>query len=310
MKEISLYSFFRAELGGLFRPNDRLCVVAVPNGLGTASKYAKTVQVFGKREELLSTPVLASLKRRNNAGHSIYFSVCPLHAAATSRKAANISHARAIWADFDTPVPAMEAFLRGEPWGDIPAPNLAVSTSEARWQFFWRLPDGDNRSVAEICAEVKRRAILTGADKTVADPARILRAPGFQNRKPGRGGWNCRAYIVERKAENILYSGIENPELATKYCPLFSSKSWTREQWLSAGRALFRHHGERGVASWLVMSQLDIQKWPGEEKALAALFSAPWNPWSCDKLGCRREECGAACRNALDYLRLTRLPTN
>ncbi|MDO4560518.1 MAG: DNA-primase RepB domain-containing protein [bacterium] len=310
MKEISLYSFFRAELGGLFHKNDRLCIVAIPHGLGKVSKFAKTVSTFGKREELLSAGVLTGLRRKNNAGYSIYFSVCPLLPDATSRKAANACSARAIWADFDALTPAMEAFLRGEGWGDIPAPNLAVSTSPARWQFFWRLPDGENRSVTEICTEVKRIATVTGADKTVADPARIMRLPGFQNRKPGRGGWNCRAYLVERNAENIPYSCEENPESQQKYCPLFSSKSWTREQWLSVGRALFRHHGERGVLAWLAMSRLDTQKWPGKEKALSALISAPWNPWGCDKLGCRREECGAACRNALDYLRLTRLPTN
>ncbi|WP_455595284.1 hypothetical protein [Cloacibacillus porcorum] len=65
MKEISIYSFMRAELGGLFRPADRLCFVAIPQGVGERTKkYCKTEHYFGTREEMLTSERLSSFRKK------------------------------------------------------------------------------------------------------------------------------------------------------------------------------------------------------------------------------------------------------
>lgn len=290
-KEISIYSFIRAELGGLFQPEDRLCVAAIPQGLGKTAKFCRTEQIFASREEILSSENLRNLRQRNNSGYSIYFSVCPLLPSATSRKAINIAYPRSIWADFDVSTPAMKSFLEGNSWEGIPAPMLAVSTSRNRYQFFWTLPKDDSRNVEEICAEVKKIAEKTGADTKVADPARVLRLPGFQNRKPGREGWNCRAYALSAQSDENFSD-----------CPLLSLASWSYFQWISVGRAFFRVYGAAGVERWLKMSKKDTAKWPGEAAAIAALNAAPPNPWNCEKMGIRAPSCGS-CRNIYEYLK-------
>lgn len=194
-KEVSIYSFIRAELGGLFLPTDRLCFVAIPQGGGKGAKKCVAEHYFGMRNELLKSENLSLLRRRNNSGFSLYFSICPLRSGATRRRSEDVADiCPAVWADFDVPTPAMEAFLAGKSYADVPVPDLAVSTSAGRWQFFWKKP---NMPTADAIKEVREIAKKTGADIAVADPARVLRLPGFQNRKPGRYGWDCRAYKVQ-----------------------------------------------------------------------------------------------------------------
>lgn len=290
MKEISIYSFLRHELGGLFYPTDRLCFVAIPHGVGARTKrYCRTEHYFGTRDELLTSEKLSLLRKKNNSGYSLYFSVCPLKSAATSRRSEDIADiCSTVWADFDEPQPAVEAFFAGKSYSGICAPNLAVSTSTDRWQFFWKKP---NMPTADAINEVREIAEKTGADTKVADPARVLRLPGFQNRKPGREGWNCRAYALSAQSDENFSDG-----------PLLSLASWSYFQWLSVGRAFFRIQGAAGVEKWLKMSKKDTEKWPGESEAIAALNASPFHPWNCEKLGVRAANCGA-CRNAYEYLK-------
>lgn len=287
-KEISIYSFIRAELGGLFQPEDRLCFVAIPQGGGKGAKKCVAEHYFGMRDELLTSEKLGLLRRRNNSGFSLYFSICPLKPSATSRRSEDIADiCSTVWADFDEPRPAVDAFFAGKSWEGIPVPDLAVSTSTNRWQFFWKRP---NLPTAAAVNEVREIAEKTGADTKVADPARVLRLPGFQNRKPAREGWNCRAYALSAQSDENFSD-----------CPLLSLASWSYFQWLSAGRAFFRIQGAAGVEKWLKMSKKDTEKWPGESEAIAALNAAPPNPWSCEKMGIRAANCGA-CRNVYEYL--------
>lgn len=293
MKEISLYSFLRAELGGLFQPEDRLCIVAIPQGVGERTKkYCKADHYFGAREEMLTSEKLGMFRRKNNSGFSLYFSVCPLKPSAMRRKSEDISdRCPVVWADFDESRPAVNAFLAGKSYADIPAPTLAVSTSADRWQFFWKKPQ--SISTVAACNEVREIAERTGADVKVADPARVLRLPGFQNRKPGREGWNCRAFALSEHSKQRDENFSD--------CPLLSSVSWNYFQWISVGRTFFRVYGAAGVERWLKMSKKDTAKWPGEAAAIAALNAAPPNPWSCEKMGIRAATCDA-CRNAYEYL--------
>ncbi|MDO5115818.1 MAG: DNA-primase RepB domain-containing protein [Synergistaceae bacterium] len=287
----SLHQFFKREVGGLFQPDDWLCILALHP---VRHIKVKPFEIYAPRDELLTIDKLIGLRQLNN-NRSLYFSVCPLLPGTRKRCAGNVIIARALWADFDSPAPAMDAFLRGRGWCDIPAPDFAVSTSQGRYQFYWQLPDDDKRSIDEICAEVKRIARITGADLQATDAARVLRLPGYKNRKKGRAAWECKAY---RRRE------MKPINLSNRPCPLFDDvKGWSRAAWLSVGVALRKVHGEQGVKYWLQLSERDETKWPGEEAARAALLAAPPNPYNCDGLGCRREECGR-CENVLRFLYL------
>ncbi|MDO5115597.1 MAG: DNA-primase RepB domain-containing protein [Synergistaceae bacterium] len=282
----SLQSFFRAECGGLYLPDDRLCVFAKsPEVL----KY-RPITKFMSRNEVLSKDFQRKLHDWNNAGYNIYFSVCTLRPDAKSRQSKDMLMPRAVWADFDNPSLAIDAFLHGNGWADIPTPDWIITTSDGRYQCYWRLLPDDSRSIIEICAEVRRIAVATGADEKVADVARVLRMPGFANTKPERGAWKCTAY---RRRDD---KPIKLPN-----CPLFNDiERWNRSMWLSAGAALRKVHGERGIKLWMELSATDEAKWPGEEAARNELaeYKAPAR---CETLGCLRSECRGL--NGIDCLR-------
>jgi hypothetical protein len=81
-----------------------------------------------------------------------------------------------------------------------PYPTLVVRTSPGRYQVYWRL----DQAVTVVQQEtlMSAMAIDVGADRAATDVSRVLRLPGFWNRKPGRSNT---VEIVFNRQEAVPY---------------------------------------------------------------------------------------------------------
>ena len=92
------------------------------------------------------------------------------------RKESFLSHQSIIYLDCDLPSGIDEIRSR------YPDPTLVVKTSQGRYQVYWRL--AEPVSVDQQESLMKRMAIDIGGDRATTNVSRVLRLPGFWNRKP------------------------------------------------------------------------------------------------------------------------------
>lgn len=86
-----------------------------------------------------------------------------------------------------------------------PYPTLVVRTSRGRHQVYWRL--AHPVPMAEQEALMSALALDVGADRAATDVSRVLRLPGFWNRKPGR---NNTVDIVFQRDETVSYQDLRD----------------------------------------------------------------------------------------------------
>ncbi len=124
------------------------------------------------------------LRQANDAGSDVFCSVNPMEPG-SSRSVAEV---RRLQLDFDDEGDQrIGKLMRDVREGRVPMPAVVVRSSVGRWQVLWHVdPAVWTRAGAE---EVNRRlAAAYEADPAVVDVTRVMRVPGFVNRKPGRGG--------------------------------------------------------------------------------------------------------------------------
>src|ERR1700722_3767061 len=121
-------------------------------------------------------PAGRELLNLHDRGAGVYFTVNRTDGA--GRKGRNITNIRAVWQEDDDGVAV-----------DFPIePSLVVESSPGRFHRYWLLAEpwpADERGRADH-AEVMERMIETyGSDPNAKDLCRVLRVPGFLNRKHG-----------------------------------------------------------------------------------------------------------------------------
>ena len=113
-----------------------------------------------------------TLVRLNERGAGIYVPINETDFR--GRKAPNIVRVRALFVDLD-----------GQPLDPVlahhPPPHLITETSPGRWHAYWQAKD-----LALDAFSPSQKALLTlfKGDKSVHDLPRVMRLPGFCNRKP------------------------------------------------------------------------------------------------------------------------------
>ena len=132
------------------------------------------------------------LRSANDAGCDVYCSVNPT-ARGSSR---SVSEVRRLQVDLDTDGnERIRRLMTDAKSGRVPMPAVVVRSSAGRWQVLWHVDPA-----AWTCAgaeEANRRlAAAYGGDPAVVDVTRVMRVPGFVNRKPGRG--DARVALVPR----------------------------------------------------------------------------------------------------------------
>lgn len=139
---------------------------------------ATIVQRIVTLERALAPRYLSWLAYENATGSSVYFTANPLISGSRKRTKECVAEVRHLYLDLDTDGEAKLAALRCS--NTIPLPTAIVSTSPGKYQVLWRV---ESIAFEEQETLLKRLTITFGGDPACTDCNRVLRLPGFLNRK-------------------------------------------------------------------------------------------------------------------------------
>ncbi len=121
---------------------------------------------------------LAWLTHENASGANVYVAANPLRPGSRKRTKESIASVRHLYIDIDTDGDTRLAALRAS--DAVPKPTAILSTSQDKYQVLWRV---DGFDFAHQEQTLKLLAIAFGGDPACTDCNRVLRIPGFLNRK-------------------------------------------------------------------------------------------------------------------------------
>src|SRR6202789_3796668 len=129
-------------------------------------------------EKALAPRYLAWLAHENRNGANVYVAANPLLSGSRKRTKESIASVRHLYIDIDTDGDARLATLRAS--DAVPTPSAILSTSPGKYQVLWRVEGFDFASQESA---LKLLAVAFGGDPACTDCNRVLRLPGFLNRK-------------------------------------------------------------------------------------------------------------------------------
>jgi hypothetical protein len=136
------------------------------------------VQRIVTLERALAPRYLGWLAHENATGSNVYFTANPLTSGSRTRTKECVAEVRHVYLDLDAEGEAKLAALRYS--NAVPLPTAIVSTSPGKYQVLWRV---ENISFEEQETLLKLLAVTFGGDPACTDCNRVLRLPGFLNRK-------------------------------------------------------------------------------------------------------------------------------
>ena len=139
---------------------------------------AQTTQRILLAEDIASPWFQDWLKDQNEAGADIFLGMNPLRANSFARTKESVRGIRHVYLDLDEDAPASLRAMRMD--GNTPVPNFVLDTSPEKNQVVWRV-DGLDREQAE--SVLHSLANHFRGDLAATDISRVLRMPGFSNRK-------------------------------------------------------------------------------------------------------------------------------
>src|SRR5260221_9091806 len=156
----------------LFGPGDNAAILVRNRSTG------HTVQTIAKAEAIVSPGFQSWLANQSAAGSDIYVGMNPIKDGAYSRTKDNIKDIRHVYLDLDKKGDEALDAIRNSP--EVPAPNIVVDTSPGKHQVVWKV-SGFTQDEAESL--LHSLANKFGGDLAATDSTRVLRLPGFANRK-------------------------------------------------------------------------------------------------------------------------------
>jgi len=156
----------------LHEPNDRVAVLVRNRA------HEQTMQRILPAEAIASAPFQAWLKEQNEAGADIFIGMNPLKSGIPSRSKENVRKIRHVYLDLDEDAGASLHAVRTS--GDAPSPNFVLDTSPGKHQVVWRIEGLDQEQAQSL---LRSLANQFGGDPAATDVSRVLRLPGFTNRK-------------------------------------------------------------------------------------------------------------------------------
>jgi hypothetical protein len=137
------------------------------------------MQRIVRLEQVLESRYMAWLSYENQHGHNnIYVAANPLRRGSRKRTKECIASVRHLYLDIDEDGDARLATLQASEI--VPPPTSILSTSPGRYQVLWRVEDFD---LVHQEQTLKLLTIAFGGDPACTDCNRVLRVPGFLNRK-------------------------------------------------------------------------------------------------------------------------------
>jgi len=160
----------------MFEANDRIAILSLNRDL------RETVQRITRAEKAASPEFQAWLRHKNANGSDIYIGMNPLKQDAATRTKEEIDAIRHVYIDLDS---GGENALKEIQKSDlVPKPNFVLTTSPNKFQVVWSV-DGIALEDAEALLHALAREF--GGDPAATDATRVLRVPGFANKKYDAG---------------------------------------------------------------------------------------------------------------------------
>jgi len=155
-----------------FEPSDRIAVLLRDRDRD------EVIQRIGAAETIAGRDFQEWLKSKNHAGFDVYIGMNALREGAYSRTKQDIQTIRHVYLDLDYEGEmALAAIQKSD---EVPKPNYVLSTSPGKYQVVWKMEDA---SAEEAESLQHAMAEQFGADPAATDATRVLRLPGFVNRK-------------------------------------------------------------------------------------------------------------------------------
>jgi RepB DNA-primase from phage plasmid len=156
----------------LHSPEDRVAVLLRNRVRG------QTMQRILAAEAIASPPFLYWLVEQNANGADVFLGMNPIKENSCNRTKENIREVRHVYLDLDESASASLQSIRTS--GDIPTPNVVLDTSPEKHQVIWRVEGLDQDRAESLLHSL---ATAFRGDPAATDISRVLRVPGFANRK-------------------------------------------------------------------------------------------------------------------------------
>src|SRR5579864_1434026 len=158
-----------------FKPSDRIAVLVLNRNLGETTQRITTAQ------KAASPEFQAWLRYKNANGADIYVGMNPLKRDASTRTKEDIETIRHLYVDLDHGGSAALQEIKNSDL--VPQPNYVLNTSPEKFQVVWKV-EGISLEEAEALQHAMVREF--GGDPAATDSTRVLRLPGFANKKYDR----------------------------------------------------------------------------------------------------------------------------
>lgn len=155
-----------------YENSDRLAAVVLNRQQG------ETIQRIATAEAIASPRFQAWLRHKNAHGSDIYISQNALNEDADGRTKADVKTIRHVYLDLDRD--GDQALAKIEASSNVSKPNFVINTSPRKYQVIWKV-EGMNQAESENLMRAMVREL--GGDPAATDSTRVLRLPGFYNKK-------------------------------------------------------------------------------------------------------------------------------
>jgi RepB DNA-primase from phage plasmid len=156
----------------LFEPTDTAAILVRNRSTG------HTVQRIAKAATIVSHRFQTWLASQSASGSDLFIGMNPIKEGAYSRTKENIKDIRHVYLDLDRAGDETLEAIRNSV--EVPPPNFVLDTSPGKHQVVWRV-SGFNQDEAESL--LHSLANQFDGDLAATDSTRVLRLPGFANRK-------------------------------------------------------------------------------------------------------------------------------
>jgi DNA primase RepB-like protein len=157
--------------------------------------FDDTIQRITSAQKAASPEFQAWLRHKNANGWDIYIGMNPLKKDAWTRTKEDIESIKHVYIDLDHG--GSEALEAIEKSSAVPKPNYVLNSSPAKHQVVWKV-EGMNLEDAEALLHAMAREF--GGDPAATDATRVLRVPGFANKK-----YETNFYVEARRESTETY---------------------------------------------------------------------------------------------------------
>jgi hypothetical protein len=221
-----------------FEAADRIAMLVLNRDFG------ETIQRITSAQKAASPEFQAWLRYKNANGSDIYIGMNPLKKHAATRTKEEIETIRHVYLDLDHG--GAQALEPIENSSAVPKPNYILNSSPEKHQVVWKV-EGMNLEEAEGLLHAMVREF--GGDPAATDATRVLRLPGFANKKYGTNFYvqarrestethRLRDFKLHIDSQDSPRHSFENR--TKRASPLRAQLSQSEHDWAFAKRALAR----------------------------------------------------------------------